>query len=116
MFTYIASPYTNNPEVNFKRVELIVAQLLKDGQCIFSPIVHCHEIAQKHNLPKDFKFWEKYNFNMLIESDLLLVIQLPGWQESVGVQAEIKFAKENKINILYTKITESGVKSISPEI
>jgi len=106
MFIYLASPYTNNPHKNFKKAEKYTAEELKAGVCIFSPIVHCHEIAQKHNLPHDFNFWQKYNFGMLEAANELHILTLPGWEESLGVQAEIKFAYENNIPIRFIDTKE----------
>jgi hypothetical protein len=93
MFIYLASPYTNNPHENFKKAEEYVAEELKKGVCIFSPIVHCHEIAQKHSLPHDFDFWKKYNFGMLQAANELHVLMLPDWKKSIGVLSEIEFAQ-----------------------
>ena len=104
MFIYLASPYTNNPEENFKLAESYVAQQLKNGVCIFSPIVHCHEIAQKHDLPHDFNFWQNYNFNMLFNADELWILKIPGWENSVGVQEEIKFAEKHKLKVKYIEL------------
>jgi len=78
----------------------VAMQLLKEEIWIYSPIVHCHEMAERHKLPKDFAFWEKYNRAMLETADGLYILQLDGWELSKGLQSEIKFA--TKLNIPLT--------------
>lgn len=104
---YLASPYShNNPAVmqaRFRWAEKYTALLLQQGQVIFSPIVHCHEIARTYELPTDFSFWEHYCIGMLKRAEELRVLQLDGWQHSRGVAAEIAFAMHNEIPV--SKIT-----------
>ncbi|MCP5014648.1 MAG: DUF1937 family protein, partial [Ketobacter sp.] len=46
---YLAQPYTDpNPDVREHRFNLgerYTAELLQNGQWVYSPIVHCHELA-----------------------------------------------------------------------
>jgi len=97
-YIYIASPYTDPDwEVMVKRFTLaeeVTAQLLRQGDHIYSPIVHCHELAQKHELPTDFEFWQNYNRAMLSKASELYVLAMDGWEDSKGVQAEREFAKQ----------------------
>ena len=101
---YLASPYShNNPSVmqaRFKMAEKYTALLLQQGRIIFSPIVHCHELARTYELPTDFSFWQNYCLGMLAKADELWVLQLDGWKHSTGVAAEIEFADENEMPIL----------------
>ena len=98
---YLASPYShNNPSVmqaRFKMAEKYTALLLQQGRVIFSPIVHCHELAKTYELPTDFAFWANYCLGMLEKADELWVLGLDGWRHSAGVTAEIKFAENNLI-------------------
>jgi hypothetical protein len=40
----------------------------------------------------------------LLRSDKLVVAQMEGWKESVGVQKEIKIARENDIPVEFLKV------------
>ncbi len=96
-FIYLASPYSNHHatirEERYERVCAVAAHLMADKyEVVYSPIVHCHEIAQKHSLPKDFPFWRKINFGMLAKASKIFVLTLDGWEESVGVRAELDLA------------------------
>lgn len=75
-------------KTRFLLAEQATAALLVKGLFTYSPIVHCHELAQKYDLPKDFGYWQRYNFDMLRRCDIFAVLSIPGWQESKGVTAE----------------------------
>ena len=98
---YIASPYSHDdPAVMQKRFELaqeFVAESLNAGVTVFSPIVHCHEMAQKFNMPTDFDFWQKYCTDMLSCATMMVVLPMQGWQDSKGIASEIQYCEDNKI-------------------
>ena len=104
-FSYIASPYSSPNGVvmteRFKQVESFVAQLLIADHFVYSPIVHCHELARGHELRTDFDYWQRYNRAMLSKASLLIVLMLDGWEDSKGVQAEIAFAEQCGIPVDY---------------
>lgn len=93
---YLASPYTHRyKKTQQKRYEQaleVAAALTRSGLTVYSPIVHFHPMAVRHDLPTDFAFWRGVNLDMLGRSQKLVVLKLDGWQESAGVQAEIEFA------------------------
>lgn len=104
-FIYLASPYTSPKaairEVRHSKAEHTVALLLRKNIHVYSPIVHCHELAIKYGLPKDFAFWQSYNRSMLSEASGLWILQIEGWKDSQGVKWEIKFALERNLTIKY---------------
>ena len=107
---YLASPYTSElPEEREQRyhaVKAALADLILGGKVVFSPIVHGHHVAIDHKLPKDYDFWQKQCLGMLAKSRKLVVLTLPGWHKSRGVQDEIEFAKKISIPISYLSPTE----------
>jgi len=68
--------------------------MMRRGEHVFSPISHTHPIALAGDLPKDWEFWQAYDRAMLRACGKLAVLMQDGWQESVGVQAEIAIARE----------------------
>lgn len=94
---YLASPYTHKDQLimktRFLLAEQVTARLLHRRSWVYSPIVHCHELALRYHLPTDFAYWRDYNFAMLRRCDTLYVLFIPGWEESLGVTEEIKFAQ-----------------------
>lgn len=107
---YLASPYSSpDPLVvrtRFLLVEQVTAMLMEQGHYVYSPIVHCHEIAAKYTLPTDFEYWKGYNIDMIRRADAFYVLVIPGWQESKGVVAELEFAKTAGLEIGY--VNEEG--------
>jgi hypothetical protein len=104
MFIYLATPYSSHdPEEvisRFRQTEAQVAQYLKAGVTVYSPIIHCHELANRYCLPTDFEFWQVHNENMLAAADALYVLTLTGWRHSKGVAAEMHFARSREIPIM----------------
>ncbi len=94
---YLASPYSHpDPAVREQRFHAAcqaAVALLHAGRVVFSPIAHSHPLAQ-HGLPGNWHFWERYDRAFLELCDEVVVLMLDGWQESVGVQAEIRIARE----------------------
>lgn len=94
---YLASPYSHpDPAVREQRFRAAcqaAVALLHAGRVVFSPIAHSHPLAQ-HGLPGNWHFWERYDRAFLERCDEVLVLMLDGWEESVGVQAEIRIARE----------------------
>jgi hypothetical protein len=109
-WTYIASPYTSeDKEVVLQRyieAKRFTGKMLRNREHVYSPIVHCHEIAQDEELPTDFEFWGGYNRAMLSTASKMIVLMLNGWENSVGVQGEIEFAKLCGIPIEYVNYNE----------
>lgn len=94
---YICSPYSSPSlevmEERYQQTLAETARLIALGFIVFSPIVHCHEMAKRHELPREFHFWEAYCIGTLDVCRELWVYTLPGWEQSRGVQSEIAFAK-----------------------
>lgn len=108
---YLASPYSSpsssERHLRFKLVEQCTAGLMSKGVAVFSPIVHCHELANVYKLPTDAAYWEAYNMQFLRKADALYVLKIEGWDESLGVAQEIGVAKALHLPIHY--VDEQGV-------
>ena len=104
---YLAAPYSDpSPEVRSARVELAsraAAYLMEQGFVVFSPITHGHYVAD--HLPDacrlDHEFWMKQCLPFLDRSHGLIVLPLPGWESSRGVQAERRRAEDLNIPELF---------------
>jgi hypothetical protein len=94
---YVASPYSHHHafirELRYHDACIAVANLLRAGIPAFSPIVHGHPLALQ-GLPTDWSFWEPFDRDHISRCDELAVLTLDGWQDSVGVAAEISIARE----------------------
>jgi len=102
---YLATPYSH-PELavqrlRFEQVSRLAAELMSRGVYVYSPISHTHPIAMAGYLPTGWDFWEAHNRTMLSRCDRLVVYMQDGWEESVGVAAEIAMAEEFGLPIEY---------------
>ena len=53
------------------------------------------------DLPESWEYWKGFDIPFLLRSAALFVYQNDGWQQSIGVTAEIELAKEAKIPVAY---------------
>jgi hypothetical protein len=125
---YLAAPYSfkskskeiglskpDNAEqkekVEQERYEVITeatARLFEAGITVISPITQTHPCAKYYGLgDKGLEFWLEHDFRLILRCDMLIVLQLKGWQESTGVTKEIQFCRERGIPIVYAKL-ENG--------
>lgn len=102
---YLAVPYSHpDPAVRQQRFEEVnrhAAHFMRLGDHIFSPISHTHPIALTGDLPLGFDFWQQYDEAVLACCKAMYVLQLEGWTESKGVQAEIAIAERLGIPVTY---------------
>lgn len=89
---YLASPYSDpDPAVMESRFDAAcrkAGELMNAGHVVYSPIVHCHPIAVRVGLPRDWTFWERFDREMLSRATSFQILCLPGWGTSKGVKAE----------------------------
>ena len=113
--TYLASPYFDpDPSVRlfrFRAVSRVAAGMMKEGTMVFSPISHCHPMAEEAGLPKGWGFWGKYDEAMLSRCQKMVVLKLPGWDKSEGVSREIELAREFGIPV---EFMETSIVSLYP--
>lgn len=105
---YLASVYSqgnagkNKRTRRFKQACKKAADLMAQGEVVFCPIAHSHPI-EVHGMDtvEGHDFWLKQDFAILKKCDKLVVYRMKGWDKSVGITAEIEFAKQNNIPIEY---------------
>lgn len=99
---YLASPYSHPDPVVVKTRVLLTMQccaaLLRSGVHAWSPILHSHSMAEREELPTDAAWWWEWSKDFIRRSDGILVLKIPGWDESKGVKAEADFARELNIH------------------
>lgn len=102
---YLASPYTHpNKEVEaarFVRVCIVAAKLMNQGMVVFCPIAHGHPIAMAGQLPTTAEYWMRFMGEFVCKSERVLVICLPGWDTSTGIEHELSIAASQGIPVQY---------------
>ncbi len=106
---YLASPYSHTDRsVMEKRAEQATkaaVDLLNKGIFVFAPIPY-NAPWEKYNLPFQWDFWAEFDKAFVSRMDAVVVLQLEGWDKSVGVAAEVEFAKENCIPVYYLSLEQ----------
>jgi hypothetical protein len=94
---YLASPYTHaDREVMEQRYQSVMAcraAMMRDGLHIYSPIVDCHEMSKRHELPHVWKYWQAFDELLISRCDRLWILTIDGWDGSKGVAAETQIAE-----------------------
>lgn len=117
-YVYLASPYSHtNLKVQQDRYDAAAKWVanhlsLYRNPAVYSPIIYAHNIAVRHKLPTDAKFWFHFNYNMMQHAAQLWVLQLPGWQISKGIVGdpdkdlvgELDLAKQLNKEIKFIKV------------
>ena len=71
------------------------ASLIDSGRSVVSPVVSFHEtIQQEDTVPEDFEYWETMIEEMIVLSERVYVVMMPGYERSQGVKQEIKLARK----------------------
>lgn len=79
-----------------------VSVLLNRGMHVYSSIAHNAAILQSMGVANSrWDGWHKFELAMIDRSDVLLVLMLPGWEESEIVQIHIGYAKARNKTIKY---------------
>jgi len=96
---YLATPYSRysggNLDKAFKDAARLAAQLLIAGLKVYSPICHTHPIAIYGALDAlDHSIWIPFDEAMMAAADVLIVAHMDGWDESRGIEHEIKFFED----------------------
>lgn len=97
LLAYLATPYTHPEplvmEARYRAVTKAAGVLFSLGIPVFSPITHSHPVKLSANLTTPWADWALYDEAIITRAcSFLLVLQLDGWAESVGVTAEREIA------------------------
>lgn len=109
---YLACPYGHKSEMvrreRFEIASRTAGRLAKLGYKVFSPISHSHPLHIMESMPHDWEFWKSLDSVYLELSYKLVVIQIDGWAESVGVTDEIQMARAAPIPVVYLSPVYAG--------
>ncbi len=97
-FIYLASPYSHKSkkimDYREKEITRVAAHLIKRfGYCFFLPITQSAPLSRiLPELGGSFDKWKDIDLEAVKRSDEVWVCTMDGWDESIGVLAEIKYA------------------------
>jgi Domain of unknown function (DUF1937) len=84
-----------------------MADLIRSGHRVFSPVLHSYALAKEFDLPGGWDFWRDYDLAILDFCHSLWVYKLPGWSRSVGVAAELAYAKDRGKPIAWIEMEDA---------
>lgn len=97
-FFYLATVYTRHPEgpiVAWMQACECAAALMKMGFNIFCPIAMSHPIAVFGELNAvDHDLWMKQDKPLMAAAAGMIVVRMPGWEDSEGIAEEIRTFEE----------------------
>lgn len=112
---YLACPYHHeNPIIKEQRLRIVTevaAEMHKQGSYVYSPLTHNHKLSEL-GVKGTWETWCHFDLEMLSRCDKLIVLTLPGWEVSRGVQAEIAHAKELSLPIQFLEHSTLAASSI----
>lgn len=104
-FWYVATPYTKHPHglgAAFAEACTVTGRLVQAGVAAFSPIAHGHMIGQMASFDQtDHDFWTRVDRPFMDVASGILVVTMPGWQESRGVAEEVKYFEARGLPVVF---------------
>ena len=105
---YLACPLSSEKpdtmQVRHVTSNMVANRLREQGHHVYNPL---SASLFSYDIPDDY--WYEIGLNVLSRCDFLLVVQMPGWSESKGVQLEIALAEELGIPKFMTDWELTGV-------
>ena len=108
---YLASPFAHDSaavrEARMEAVRYVCGKMIDEGKIVLSPLVYAGELAVRgFHAPQG---WYAWDLQFLARADELVVLQLPGWEESKGVLVEIAAAQARNLPIHLMPLEEAGL-------
>lgn len=108
-YFYLATNYTKHSEgleEAYKMACREAARYLAAGINVLCPIAHAHGINEHTGrvLPQTHDFWVGFVDRPMLENcSGVIVVTSDGWEQSSGIQREIKWATEHELPIYYVE-------------
>lgn len=97
-YWYVMSPYSKHPggtEVAFQQACQATGWLMDRGVKCLSPIAHSHALCLQTGIdPLSHAYWMPVDRPLMEAAAGGILAQLPGWNESFGVAAELAYFRE----------------------
>ena len=108
---YLAMPYAHPAaavrEARLEAARYVCGQMVNQGKMVMAPMVYLGELADRGIHPP--QGWYAFDLQLLARSDELLVLQLPGWEDSKGVLIEIAGAQTKGMPVRLMSLEEAAL-------
>ena len=107
--TYVASPYGHSDRVVLKArvraAQTVAADMVRNGIAAFSPVHYTHALLEATGAaPPDG--WYAFDLHFLEHAAKMVILELPGWEESRGIMIEKAFAHGRRIPVQHMGFPE----------
>ena len=108
---YIASPYTHTDRMvvraRVKAAQAVAADIVNHGKGAFSPVLYTHTLLEATGvIPPNG--WYQFDLHFLENAGEMLILELPGWEDSQGIMIEKAFAHGRRIPVVHVKLDQIG--------
>lgn len=125
---YIAGPYSNDAPADrtrnasptkriarFNAVTEVARCLIEREEIVYSPLTMTHPIDVRMKHDPGSAFWVALDETFMGFCDRILVLKLPGWDESSGVKHEIEFFRNRGIEAEWAEPIDFGIAADHPD-
>jgi hypothetical protein len=118
---YLACPYSkglaNVRLARFNAATHVAAKLIEQRLVVFSPITMTHPIdlvlaTEGNTLGSDY--WVEFDTSFMDVCAQIMVLAMPGWEDSSGIQRELVYFKKRGISPKFLLPEEYGVIASDP--
>lgn len=99
--TPYSHPYSDVREARFHAVNKVAAKLMEAGHLVYSPISHFHPIKEAGGLPGGWDYFERHDKYMIDCCKTVMVLVNDGVRVSVGVKAEVQYARQIGLVVVF---------------
>lgn len=108
---FVSSPYSSDnselKDLRFKHACIACGHIMNNNAFPISPIVHGIPIARECSVPDSFKFWHEYCMKFVLKSDIIFVLNMDGWMDSIGVTDEMLMGRTSRKDIYLVDYIDS---------
>ncbi|MCI1035741.1 uncharacterized protein DUF1937 [Raoultella sp. BIGb0149] len=116
---FLACPYSHVDEAvvnqRFNSCNQVAAAIIESGNLVFSQVTLSHPINQvmRHTAKQDIgKRWAPVDAFFMGVVDELIIVDLPGWDKSIGIQREIEFFEQRGQRVsLWSEVEDEFIAS-----
>ncbi|WP_271079173.1 DUF1937 family protein [Aurantiacibacter sp. MUD61] len=113
---YLGGPYTHSDQAvkvdRYEKVTKAAAHLIEKKLIVYSPLTMTHPIdvimaGEGETLGSDY--WVAFDEAFMEHCCGMIVLQLPGWDQSSGVKREVEFFQDKGLPVIFLQPQEIGV-------
>lgn len=105
---YVGGPYTHADHSirreRFDALTKIAADFVKQGHIVYSPITHTHPIDLhfvRDDVHLSSDFWCDFDETFMSVCTEMVIVQLPGWDQSSGVKREREYFERRGLPVTF---------------